>query len=260
MQVRLCPKCGSENKPDKASCSGCYASLESVAPTEAKEKPAVQAKPAAQQLPAAQPLSSPGPGAASDGPPTPNYGPPPGAPSYSYGPAPNERRSAPVKKGPNWGAIVLVVLLLGGAAFGGWWFLLKPESPEAVVERFRNATEARDYDGFKSCLCKEDVAAIAAIPGGEQSLRSSWDQAPKQSVGRDASYYVMKTTYENSGLTAVVETKPKDQSKMPPGMATKEILLVQEDGKWKIAYKATAIRYMKKRYPNGIPGMPRSGK
>jgi len=259
MQVRLCPKCGSENKPEKASCSGCYASLESVAPTEAREKPAVQAKPAAQQLQAAQPLSSPGPGAAGGGPPTPNYGPPPGAPSYSYGPAPNERRSAPVKKGPNWGAIVLVVLLLGGAAFAGWWFFLKPGSPEAMVQKFVNASTARDYDALKSCLSQEDVVAIGALPGGEQALRNSWDQAAKQSASQDASYDVVKTTYENSGSTAVVEIKPKDQSKMPPG-TTKEIVLVQENGKWKVDMKATAMRMMKKMFPKGIPGMPRPGR
>ena len=255
MQTRLCPKCGMENKPDKASCSGCYASLEGVAPTEAKEKPAPsQTQPAAQQPLAAQPLSSSGSAVPGAGPPPPNYAAPPGAPS-SYGPTFNERRP-PIKQGPNWGAIILVILLLAGAAFGGWWFFLKPASPAAVVQKYIDANTAGDYDAVKACLRQDEVAVLGKRLGGEQAAR----ERMKQGAGRNMGGDVLKTTYENSGSLAVVEVKPKDQSSMPPGITTVEVLLVNEDGKWKVDLKATAMRAIKKVFPNGVPGMRRPAK
>ena len=252
MQVKVCPKCGSENKADKASCSGCYASLESVAPTEAKERPApVQTQPAAQRPPAAQPLSSSGPAGA--GAPAPNHRPP-----STYGPSFNERRSAPVKNGLNWGAIVFVVLLLGGAAFAGWWFFLKPASPEAVVQKFIDANKVGDYDALKSCLCQTNIAAIGRLPGGEEATRQKMKQGGGGGQQIDAD--IVNSTYENSGAIAVVEVRPKDQKQLPPGVTTTEVVLVQEDGKWKIDMGATVMRAMKQLHPNGVPGQPRFGK
>lgn len=244
MLIKVCPKCGSENKLGKASCSGCYASLDGVPETEATERPAATPPQPAHNPPSTpEPLGQSAPGAM----PTSNFMPPPGAPS-SYGPTFNERRQ-PVKQGPNWGAIVLVVLLLGGAAFAGWWFFLKPASPESVVRKFMNASTAGDYDAMKSCLCQEGVAAMESMP----ALRDAMKKAAEHSAGKDTSYEVVKTTYENSGSLAVVEIKPKDQSSMPPGMTTMEMLLVREDGKWKLDMKATGMRKMKKRFPNGMP-------
>jgi len=251
MLIKVCPKCGSENKLGKASCSGCYASLEGVPETEGKERPAAAPPPPAPSPPSTpEPLGKSEPGAM----PSSNFMPPPGAPS-SYGPTFNERRQ-PVKQGPNWGAIILVILLLAGAAFGGWWFFLRTPSPESVVRKFMDANTAGDYDAFRSCLRQDEVAAM----GGEQALRGMMKKAAERAAGKDTSYEVVKTTYENSDALAVVEIKPKDTSSMPPEMTTMEMLLVQEDGKWKVDLKATGMRMMKKLFPNGIPGMPRPPK
>ena len=248
MQVKLCPKCGSENKEDKASCSGCYASLEGIAPTEAKDRPApVQAPPAAQQPPAAQPLSSSGPGAASDGPPAPNYGPPPS----TYGPSFNERRSAPVKRGPNWGAIVLGVLLLGGAAFAGWWFFLKPAGPEAAVQRMMDAINEGDWDKMKSCYTQSSVSMLEMI--GDEKMREVF----AKSKGKDPGAKIIKTTYENDGKTAVVEVESANGQGTMLAMKSQELVLLQESGRWKIDIRSTGMRMQKKMYPNGVPAMPR---
>lgn len=251
MLIKLCPKCGLENRLGKASCSGCYASLEGVPETEGKERPAVTPRPPAQRPPSTpQPLGqSRPPGEMPDA----SSMPPPGAPP-SYGPTFNERRP-PVKQGPNWGAIILVILLLAGAAFGGWWFFLKTPSPESVVRKYMDANTAGDYDAVKSCLRQDEVVALENRPGGEQAAR----ERMKQGAGRNMGGDVLKTTYENSGSLAVVEIKPKDQSGMPPGITSVDALLVQEDGKWKIDLKATGMRAIKKAFPNGMPGMRRPG-
>lgn len=112
VRVKVCPKCGSENKPDKASCSGCYASLEGVVQTEGAHRAAsAPDQPVQSRPPAAQPLgqsASSSPGAM----PSSNYA-PPGAPS-SYGPTFSERRQ-PTKQPMNWGAIIFVILILAEA-------------------------------------------------------------------------------------------------------------------------------------------------
>jgi hypothetical protein len=237
MLVKVCPKCGSENSPSKASCSGCYASLEGVPETEGKERPAATPPQPPQNPPSTpQPLGQNGPRPA----------------ATSYSPPFNERRQ-PVKQGPNWGAIVLVLLLLGGAAFGGWWLFLKPASPEAVVKKFNNATVTGDFDAFRSCLSEHQATALVNGPGGEQASRDALKRIAKQVAGKDTSYEVVKTTYENSGSLAVVEIKPNDTSRMSPGMTTSEMVLVRESGQWKVDTRATTMRMIKKLFPNGVP-------
>ena len=247
MLIKLCPKCGAENKPDKASCSGCYASLEGVPETEGKERPAAPPPQPNQDRPAAaQPLGGQAEQSAT---PTSNYMAPPGAPS-SYGPSVNERRQ-PVKQGPNWGAIFLVVLLIAGGAFGGWWFFMKPASPDAVVQRMIDASKAGDYDKYKSCLCQSFLTKMAQSPQGEQAMRS----AMQQQAGKNGGGKVGKTTYENNGLIAVVELTPNEGAQLQPGLTSVDIVLIKESGQWKIDLEATGRRLMKKLFPNGIPGM-----
>lgn len=263
MQVKVCPKCGAENKPDKASCSGCYSSLEGVVETEAKARPAPEpTQPQAQAPPPAQPLGqSPLSGPATPTGPTPadNYAPPPGAPS-PYG-APMtfpERRSAPASRGPNWGAIALVIVLLAGAGFGGWWAynkFFKP-SPEAVVQKMIDATKAGDYDMLKSCLSQSSVSMMSMSVGeDEQAAREQM----KKSAGKDPATKITGTTYEDDGKTAVVSmesTKPLPAG-MPASMKTTEMVLLREEGQWKVDLVATSARMMKKIFGGKGMRMPK---
>jgi len=246
-----------ENKPDKASCSGCYVSLEGVTPTEAKEKPApVKAQPSVQQPPAAQPLAPSGPavGGETPGPnygPPPNYGPAPGGPSYSYGPT-NEKRTSPIKPGVNWGAIVFVILLVGAAGFAGWWFFLKPSGPEAVVQRMLDASKQGDWDTFKSCFSQSTISALSFAPGGEEGMKQSFKS------GQDDVDKIMQTTYENDGNTAIIVVETT-ASRLPAGKRDQELVVLRENGQWRVDLISSMARAMKKMFPNGMPGMRRPG-
>lgn len=247
MQVKVCPKCGAENKPDKASCSGCYASLEDVAETEATPRPA--AAPSQPQEPrppaAASPLS--GPATVEGQTPTGYFAPLPDAPRPD-GPVLRERRPAPAGRGPNWGAIVLVIVLLAGAAYGGWWGYnkyVKP-SPEAVVQKMIDATTEGDYDKLKSCLSQSSLSTLNMMVGSdEQAAR----EAMKKSAGsKVAARIVGTTTYEDGGKIAVVSAE--STSPLPPNVPasfkTTETVLLREDGQWKIDLAATSARMMQK--------------
>lgn len=247
MQVRVCPKCGAENRPDRASCSNCYTSLEAVAETEAKPRP-VPTQPRAEapnQPVSASPLTGP---AVTAGPtPADNYAPPPGAPS-PYGPPPSfERRLAPTSRGPNWIAIILTIVILAGAGCGGWWAynkFVKP-SPEAVIQKMIDAAKEGDYDKFKSCLSQDSISLMNMQVGeNEEAARA----AMKRSASNEQTAKITGTTYEDGGKTAVVSmvsTKPLPAG-MPESMKTTEMVLLREDGQWKLDLKSTMARMMKK--------------
>jgi hypothetical protein len=55
---------------------------------------------------------------------------------------------------------------------------------------------------------------------------------------------IIGTTYENNGDTAVVEIEPTSKSQLPPGMTKTEMVLIKEDGKWKMDMMATSARMM----------------
>jgi hypothetical protein len=259
MQVKVCPKCGAENKPDKASCSGCYSSLEGVVETEAKARPAPEPnRPQAQAPPAAQPLSgSPLTGPATPAGPTPadNYTPPPGAPS-PYG-APMtfpEKRSAPVSRGTNWIAIVLVVVLLGGAAYGGWWYYTnKIMGPDKIVQRFLDAAKAGDYEKMKACLTQSFINKIQAVPGGEEKVKAD---LPSQISKMDGNITGVTYDEKNSSLAYVaVEVSSKQQ--LPPGMTSLDMVCSKENGRWKVDLEATGARLVSKMMSGrGMSGMP----
>ena len=70
MQVSVCPKCGRENQPARASCFNCYTSLGAVVPTESKKTEGMsplcrpgrsRRRPPARTSPTSQPASDPGP-------------------------------------------------------------------------------------------------------------------------------------------------------------------------------------------------------
>jgi hypothetical protein len=261
MQVKVCPKCGAENRPDKASCSGCYTSLEGVAETEAQPRPAPTqpqaqprppAQPQAQMPPAAQPLgasplSGPAGPAGPTGPtPADNYAAPPGAPS-PYGPTPtySERRSAPASRGPNWGAIVgVLILLLGGGGFAGWWFFLRAPGPEAVVQKMIDAQKAGDRETFKSCFSASSISLLSMAPGGADAVMDAMmKQTPNEKPGK-----IISTTYEDNGATAIV-TVASNQ--------TNELVLIKDNGQWKLDLMASGMRKMKKAGMSMPMAMPR---
>ncbi len=201
----------------------------------------------------ASPLSGP---AGPAGPtPADNYSAPPGAPS-SYGPTPthSERRSAPVSRGPNWGAIIFVlILLLGGGGFAYWWFMLRTPSPAAVVQQMADAAKAGDFDKWKECITRGSLALFQQIPGGEDTMR----QAMKKDAGQDAGLTIGATTYEDKGATAIVNvtaTNPKAEQMMSGMGGNVDLVLIREEGKWKLDFMATGMRASKKM--GNMPGAP----
>ena len=247
MKVKVCPKCGAENKPDKASCSGCYSSLEDVAETEAKPRPA--AAPSQPQEPrppaAASPLS--GPATVEGQTPAGYFAPPPGAPS-PYGPTFPERRPAPISRGPNWGAIVVVIVLLAGAGYGGWWGYNKYfKGPDKVVGQFLDAMKAGDYDKFKSCLNQHSINLlqnqIQKMPGGEALIREELKKEANQQMGGK----ITGVTYdEKNADLAYVALEPTNKAQLPPSMTSFDIVCSKEDGQWKVDLEATSLRMISK--------------
>lgn len=250
MQVKICPKCNAENRPDRASCSNCYVSLEEVAITtvEKKEPVTCQAETQGQTL-AGQPLNAP-----SNEQPKPAespYGPPPGPPRPGAvsGPPFRENRQ-PIQQGTNWGAIILVVLLLAGGAFAGWWFFMKPLPPEQVVQNFFQAAGDGNYDKFKGYLTDASIEMIKTEGGGEEKVAEQLKQAVSrgQQLGTDDITFG-KPTFEGENK-ALVSMEPKEKPQLPPGMPAQfanfkfEMVLLREGGKWKIDLKETQTHMM----------------
>jgi hypothetical protein len=256
MKVKVCPKCGAENKPDRASCSGCYSSLEDVAETEAKPRPAAApSQPQEPRPPAgASPLS--GPATAEQQTPAGYFAPLPDPPR-PYVPEFNQRRLSSVSRGPNWGAIALVIVLLAGVAYGGWWAYnkyLKP-GPDKVVQQFLDAAKAGDYDKLEACLTQSMVNIIQAVPGGGAAAKQSLlDQIRQQMEGK-----VTGVTYdEKNNSLAYVALEPTSKSHLPPGVTSIDVVCSKENNQWKVDLIATTMR-MTSKMPGsrGTPGMPR---
>lgn len=122
------------------------------------------------------------------------------------------------------------------------------------MQRFIDASKAGDYEKIKACLSQSFLDKMSRMPGGEEAMKNGL----KQSAGQNSGGTVGKTTYENDGATAVVEVKPDDKAQLPPGMTGVEMVLIKEEGQWKIDLETTGKRMIKKMFPNGIPGMPGS--
>jgi|YNPNPStandDraft_1061719.scaffolds.fasta_scaffold00003_81 hypothetical protein len=256
MQVRVCPKCGAENRQDRASCSNCYATLAEVelpesnvahsAPKTTKASDATvqsEIRPRPITEPGLQPLAGV-PLTGETPPPQPSgrtYSPPIG-PSFAR---PTRESAAPRSMRPNWGAIILVIILIGGGAFAGWWFFLKPKDPAAVVQKMLNAAKAKDIEKAKECLSQSSLNMIKSIPGGEKMFL--------QGPGSSQDAEILGTTYE--GDKAIVEIKPKEQRQnMPPELSTVDIVLVKEDKEWKVDFGETMGRLMSKAFKSGFKG------
>ena len=257
MKVKVCAKCGAENKESNESCSSCYASLAGVEFTESTKEPMVL-PPAAQRPAEPRKAETPAPTAQ-----TPPAGGPGGAPSYT--PIYRER-PAPVKQGSSVALIVVILILLAGGAAAGWWFFLRTPSPGEVVQRFVAASEGNDPEKIKSYLSQSTLN----MPGFAEGFARGKELAAKHSKstqptkGQEVRVKILGTVYEGADKnTAIVTCEPEDKSKIPAGMnAKQEIVLVKEEGKWKIDLMATIQRAfagaMKKgfRMPRGGPPGP----
>jgi len=260
MKVKVCPKCGSENKETNESCSSCYASLAEVELTESTKEPMVVAPAPAKP---AEPPKAETPAAPPQAPLSP-YGPPPGPIARPAGYTPTYReRAAPVRRGSSAGLIVFILILLAGGAAAGWWFFLRPPSPGEVVQRFFKAAKDRDVEKLKSYLSQSTLS----VPGFSESFTRSFEFASKNKESADDSAYRLKildTAYEGAEKnTAVVTCEPEDKSKIPAGADPKqEVVLVKEEGKWKIDLMATAQRAIRKFFGGGAGKgfkMPKGG-
>ncbi len=258
MQVKVCPKCKAENKPENVTCSGCYASLDGVQATESQGPAATPAQPPtpsgppppAQAPPQQRPPAAQGPPPEQASP----YGPPPaGAYGPRVRPAPE-----PVKQGSSVGVIILLLLVLGGGAFAGWWFFLKPPTPEQVVQNMLDAAKAGDFEGIKACFTQASVRELQRTPDGEKKAA----EAIKRAFGQDdtdSGVKIGKAVYEGDNR-AFVSIEPPE-GKEPAGFNIRmkfELVLLREDGRWKIDEQETEQRMMEqmqKMFPN-MPRMP----
>jgi len=162
--------------------------------------------------------------------PPPTGGPSPyGSPPSVY--SPPVRESKPVRQGPNVVAIVLIILLIGGAGFGGWWFLTRAQSPAEVVGGFVEAVKAGDGTKAKSFLTAGNVRDLER-PGPAAVFAKNLER------GKDQHYEIGDTTNEGDS-TAVVKL---DVTMADNRNSHEDLVLVKEEGKWKIDLQQTFIR------------------
>ena len=240
MQVKVCAKCGAENKETNDSCSSCYASLADARTAESTKEPIVL-PPEPAERPERRPTETPTPAAQM---------PPPGPPvaTSTYSP-PFRERPAPVKQGSSAGVIIVILILIAAGAAAGWWFFLRAPSPGEVVQAFFKASKGADVEKVKSYLSSSTLN----MPGFADGFQRGFEFASKnrQSQGGkkdDADVRIFQTTYEGSDKnTAVVMCEPTGQSIVSSGTGgTIDIVLVKEEGKWKIDMMATAQRMFQK--------------
>ena len=232
MKIKVCPKCGSENKETNESCSSCYASLGDVELTDSTIE---QAEPSSAETPAPAPSG---------------YAPTPGPTARPPGHTPIYReRPAPVRQGSGAGLVVFILILFAGGAFGGWWFFLRSPSPGEVVKQFVRAAEDRDADKIKSYLSQSTLNA----PGFAEGFARGKELAaniPKPEEVKHERVKILSTTYEGAEKnTAIVTCEPEDNSKAPSvmGMDSKqEVVLVKEEGKWRVDLVTTLQRAVQK--------------
>ena len=247
MQVKVCPECGVENKVDNAMCSACYASLDGVAATLSKktdEQPAAPAQPQPGPAPAA-----PSPGAGPSGPVAGPSGTVPPGGSASSGP-PFSERPRPVKQGSGSGitAFLLIIIVLGGA-FAAWWFLMKPKSPDQVVQAFVGAALEGDYKKAKPYMTKATIAELEKMYGSEEKIAA--DLKNNVAMTKDAKleeFTFEEPVYEGESTAIVAIGLPSDPSNPMQAMAASfkpEMVLLKEDGKWKFDMKATGEHMQK---------------
>jgi hypothetical protein len=215
MHVKVCPKCGAENKETSAACSNCYAPLEGVSPTQStKASQPVQSKPAPRQTPRPTPSPAPtqqmpGPGQTQMGP----VGPPPMTqrlPDGAYMRPP--KRSSPV-----WIIVVLLVVVLGSVGTLAYFAatrsgLFKPEpmpteAPDQVVVAFLAAKKTHAITKVKPFLTQASLDLLGKLLNTEQGRSAGFD---RPEVARMFLWEVSPTPDELSAHTVKAQVVPND--------------------------------------------------
>ncbi len=259
MEVKLCEKCGAENKIDNEVCSSCYASLVGAKVVQSTKEPVV----VSQVQPRAPRPSQPQAPAAT----TPQnqvYGPPPGA--SAVGPPPQgmfTERRPPVKQRSGGGALafIIILILVAGGAAAGWWFYLRPPSPEQVMRTFITASVDMDAEKAKSCLTKDSLN----VPGVAESFTQIGNAGDKPDP-KSVQFEIKETTYEGAEKsTAVVNVNFKLPEKVSTKVDSLDIpfVLLQEEGRWKIDARQSQQRMiqslMQQMRQRGFGGPPGPG-
>lgn len=238
MQVKVCAKCGTENKIERASCANCYGSLSDVAstlrskpqePVVAKPKPAQPEKPA-----------SPGPG------------PHPLQPGVERRYVPPAQPHASAKSGSGTFVIVAFVVLLiaGGGGFAAWHFVInKPQTPEQLVKSFLSY-KGGDYDRMKDYMTQGSIDFLANTYGGEDELRKKM----KESSGPlGVSNLSLQKKPEIRPAVFEGDSKAFVEVALPDNSGTQQLnklgidlkfgfVCAKEQGKWKIDLPDTSNR------------------
>jgi len=168
-------------------------------------------------------------------------------------------RATPVSQGSPAGLIAVILILIAGGAVAGWWFFLRTPSPGEVVQRFAVAAKDGDVEQIKPYLSQSTLD----LPGFERGMAAAKERAAShKEPGKeeDTRVKILNTVYEGADKnTAVVTFEPEDKSKAPAGMAKpQEVILVKEEGKWKIDLAATLQREFQKAFGKGFK-MPKGG-
>jgi hypothetical protein len=170
MQVKVCPKCGAENREASAACSNCYSSLDGVSPTEStKASQPIQPRPAVARPPKTTPAPAPTQQmpASSQQTQMGTAGPPPGMPQRlpdgAYVVQPKRTSTA---------LIVVIVLAIVFVVFGGIGYLIASqlgllgtepaptEQPDKVVLAFLEAKRTRAITRVEPYLTEESLDLI----------------------------------------------------------------------------------------------------
>jgi hypothetical protein len=143
---------------------------------------------------------------------------------------------APAKSGVRaWVSISLLVVIVS-AAFSLWWFVVRDKGPGGVASQFIAAIGDGDARRVASMLTKVDVCLLEDDAGGVQHLVDGIRPAVVQGDLR-----VARVSYEGDKAIVKLEmcgTKPDGTISDKP----EDLVLVQEDGKWKIDLIATLSR------------------
>ena len=274
MQVKVCPKCSSENKESNNCCSSCYTSLDGVPVTEGKGNSAPAVSVPSSTVKPKQTVAAPRPA------PSPvNNAPPPSpdGPKLAVGaygrPAFNPRPLEPSGYGQRkrigagaWLMILIGITVLAYAGISVWQNKLHPKqlTPEQVVYRIYDVSS--DYEKLRPYLTKASITAIIQEHGSESAFSQKLkDQAAFSTLAKmcGSGIHLKKVTMIDSGK-AIAEQKLSqqtvDQMKALYGQEIKfELVLLKEDGVWKLDLPQTQERrrqqieiIMRKRYSSGF--------
>ncbi len=264
MQVKVCPKCNTENKPDRASCSNCYSSLAQVNLSLSKKlrtPVVVKSRTAATRTnqPTAPPAAN-----------SPYSAPSPGVGRRYQAPQP----VAPVpKSSSNWFLVTfLIVVLLAGCALVTYVLMGRTaDTPQSAIINLSEAWVSGDYDRAKVYMTRASVDHLQKALGSEEKVaefikkQSNPLAIPDISIGDDTSMF-KEPVFETEDRAYVEIKLPDDATaRTLRELFGAEIKLgmvcLREEGKWKVDLPQTEQRLMaqmdetmKKLFGENAPG------